>query len=131
MPRWVGVPRCDSTKCNPSSDYHSWASWPRKSAAMVTLRATSFFGMMIDFLIWSGESWALRSCEGMTDYRVSSDDRVYQCLLGEFCCKVCLACSWVLTSCNKVLPVAMHIWGTNKRELDVCLLTVCDGSNTL
>ena len=33
--------KCVSTKC-PTSEYRSWASWPRNMAAMVTLRRTSF-----------------------------------------------------------------------------------------
>ena len=37
-----------------SSDFASWANWPRKSAAMVTLRATSFLSLMIDSVISIG-----------------------------------------------------------------------------
>ena len=80
---------------------------------------------MLDFLMWSGESWAMRSGEGMADYRVSFDGLVYQWLLGDFCGKVCMGCAQVSTYSREVLRVV------NESELDVCLLTVCEGSNTL
>ena len=64
--------------------------------------------MMIDSLNWLGECWALKDCEGMVDYRVSSDDRVYQFHLAGFCGKVHLARACVSTHCHEILLVAMH-----------------------
>ena len=40
-----GVPRYDSTKCNPSSDLPSWASWPLQQCG------DCHFGVVTEF--WS------------------------------------------------------------------------------
>ena len=44
-----------STKVNVGSSFASEANWPRKMAAMVTLTATPFLGMMINSLNRLGE----------------------------------------------------------------------------
>ena len=77
-------------------------------AAIVTLTATLFLGMMIDSLNGSDECWDLKECEGMGDYLVSSDDRMNQWYLADFCGNGRLACAWVSTDCRKVLRVVVN-----------------------
>ena len=47
-----------STKVNLSSDFASWASWPLKSAAMVTLRDASFLSPTIRHSDLVGGGWS-------------------------------------------------------------------------
>ena len=114
-----------SRKVSLSSDYASCACWPCNMAAMVTLRATSFSGPMIDFLNCSGESWALRSCEGIAAYPVSSDGPCVSMILDNFRGKVCLAWAQVPTYCREVCEWQCMFVVLNESELDLCLLTVC------